>query len=69
MTRPCKKLLRFLSAATNVLAALPKSAHPGAKGALAETYTTEHQDHALAAAKTFAADYRAKWPQGRRQDH
>jgi transposase-like protein len=46
----------------NVLAALPKSAHPGAKAALAEIYNAEDKDHALTAAKTFEADYGAKWP-------
>ena len=46
----------------NVLAALPKSAHPGAKAALAEIYNAEDKDHALAAAKAFAGDYGAKWP-------
>ena len=46
----------------NVLAALPKSAHPGAKKALAEIYNAEDRDHAVTAAKAFAADYGAKWP-------
>jgi putative transposase len=46
----------------NVLAALPKSAHPGAKKALAEIYNAEDKDHALKAATAFAADYGAKWP-------
>ena len=46
----------------NVLAALPKSAHPGAKAALAEIYNAENKDHALKAAKAFDADYGAKWP-------
>ena len=46
----------------NVLAALPKSAHPGAKKALAEIYNAEDRDHAVAAAKAFAAAYGAKWP-------
>ena len=47
----------------NVLAALPKSAHPGAKAALAEeVYDAEDKDHAIAAAKAFAADYGPKWP-------
>jgi transposase-like protein len=46
----------------NVLAALPKSAHPGAKSALAEIYNAEHKDHAIKAAKAFEADYGAKWP-------
>jgi len=46
----------------NVLAALPKSAHPGAKAALAEIYNAEDKDYALKAAKAFEADYGAKWP-------
>ena len=46
----------------NVLAALPKSAHPGAKKALAEIYNAEDVDHAQTAAKAFAADYGTKWP-------
>jgi putative transposase len=46
----------------NVLAALPKSAHPGAKAALAEIYNAEDRDHALKAAKAFADLYGAKWP-------
>ena len=47
---------------SNVLAALPKSAHPGAKAALAEIYNTEDREHALHAVKAFDADYGAKWP-------
>jgi transposase-like protein len=46
----------------NVLSALPKSAQPGAKKALAEIYNAQDKDHAAAAAKAFAADYGAKWP-------
>jgi putative transposase len=46
----------------NVLAALPKSAHPGAKKALAEIYNAENKDLAVNAAKAFAADHGAKWP-------
>nr|WP_308167718.1 IS256 family transposase [Catellatospora tritici] len=46
----------------NVLAALPKSAHPGAKSALAEIYNGEDKRHAQAAAKKFAAAYGAKFP-------
>src|SRR5437773_3182749 len=46
----------------NVLAALPKSAHPGAKKALAEIWGAEDKDHALAAAKAFEAAYGAKFP-------
>ncbi|HEY1247026.1 MAG TPA: IS256 family transposase, partial [Hyphomicrobiaceae bacterium] len=41
----------------NVLAALPKSAHPGAKKALAEIWNAEDKPHALAAAKAFEAAY------------
>jgi transposase-like protein len=46
----------------NVLAALPKSAHPGAKKALAEIWGAEDKDHALAAVKAFEAAYAAKFP-------
>jgi transposase-like protein len=53
----------------NVLAALPKSAHPGAKKALAEIWGAEDKPHALAAVKAFDAAYGAKFPKGRREDH
>jgi transposase-like protein len=46
----------------NVLAALPKSAHPGAKKALSEIWNAEDKRHALDAAKAFAAGYGAKYP-------
>jgi len=46
----------------NVLAALPKSAHPGAKKALAEIWGAEDKQHARAAAKAFDAAYGAKFP-------
>jgi transposase-like protein len=46
----------------NVLAALPKSAHPGAKKALAEIWGAEDKDHARAAVKAFQAAYEAKFP-------
>ena len=45
-----------------MLAALPKSAHPGAKAALAEIYNAEDKDHAMKAIKAFEADYGARWP-------
>ncbi|XRQ07024.1 IS256 family transposase [Actinomadura welshii] len=45
----------------NVLAALPKSAHPGAKKALAEIWNAEDKDHALAAVRAFEAAYGAKF--------
>jgi putative transposase len=47
---------------SNVLATLPKSAHPGAKAALSEIYNAEDKDHAMKAVKVFEADYGAKWP-------
>ncbi|MBA2698904.1 MAG: IS256 family transposase [Nocardioidaceae bacterium] len=48
--------------AGNVLSALPKSAHPGAKAALAEIYSAEDREHAVKAAAAFADFYGAKWP-------
>jgi transposase-like protein len=46
----------------NVLAALPKSAHPGAKKALAGIWNAEDKDRARTAVKSFAAAYGAKFP-------
>lgn len=46
----------------NVLAALPKSAHPGAVKAMQEIYQAEDKDHARKAAKAFADAYGTKWP-------
>jgi putative transposase len=46
----------------NVLAALPKSAHPGAKKALAEIWGAEDKEQAQAAAKAFVDTYGAKFP-------
>jgi transposase-like protein len=45
----------------NVLGALPKSAHPGAKKALAEIWNAEDKTHALAAVKAFQSAYGAKY--------
>jgi transposase-like protein len=45
----------------NVLGAMPKSAHPGAKKALAEIWNAEDKDHALAAVKAFEAAYGTKF--------
>ena len=45
----------------NVLAALPKSAHPGAKKALAEIWNAEDRRHALDAVAAFTAAYGAKF--------
>ena len=46
----------------NVLAALPKSAQPGAKKALAEIWNAEDKRHARDAVKAFEAAYGAKFP-------
>jgi transposase-like protein len=46
----------------NVLAALPKSAHPGAKKALAEIWNAEDRRRALDAVTAFEAAYGAKFP-------
>jgi transposase-like protein len=46
----------------NVLAALPKSAHTGAKKALAEISNAEDKSHAHEAVKAFEAAYGAKFP-------
>jgi putative transposase len=46
----------------NVLNALPTSAQPGARAALAEIYNAEDKDHALTAVKMFDDLYGAKWP-------
>ncbi len=46
----------------NVLGALPKSAHPGAKKALAEIWNAEDKTHARAAARAFVTAYGAKHP-------
>jgi transposase-like protein len=46
----------------NVLSALPKSAHPSARRALAEIRDAEDRAHAEAAIKSFATDFGAKWP-------
>lgn len=46
----------------NVLAALPKSAHPGALAAMREIYNAEDIDRAQIAIKAFEVDYGAKYP-------
>jgi len=48
--------------AANVLNALPKSAQPAAKRALAEIREAEDKDHAETAATAFAAEFGTKWP-------
>lgn len=44
----------------NVLAALPKSAHPAASAALNEIYNAEDIDKAQVAVKAFEIDFGAK---------
>jgi transposase-like protein len=46
----------------NVLAALPKSAHPGALAAIKDIYNAEDIDKAQVAIKAFEIDYGAKYP-------
>ena len=46
----------------NVLAALPKSAHPSARRALAEIRDAEDRAHATTAITAFADGFGAKWP-------
>ena len=46
----------------NVLGALPRSAHPGAKKALAEIWNAEDRRHALDAVRAFETAYGAKFP-------
>jgi putative transposase len=48
--------------AKNVLNALPKSAQPAARRALAEIRDAADRSHALAAIEAFRRDYQAKWP-------
>lgn len=45
----------------NVLSALPKSAHPGAKKALAEIWNAEDREHARRAAAAFKLAFGAKY--------
>ena len=53
----------------NVLGALPKSAHPGAKKALAEIWNAEDRQHALDAVSRVQGRLRSEVRQGRREDH
>jgi putative transposase len=46
----------------NTLDALPKSVQPTAKKMLAEIRDAEDRDHAVAAAKRFDGEFRARWP-------
>jgi transposase-like protein len=46
----------------SILAALPKSAHPGAKNAVAEIWGAQDKQHALDAVTAFEAAYGAKFP-------
>jgi putative transposase len=46
----------------NIMNALPKSAQPAARAALAEVRDAEDRQHAEQAIRAFAKDYGAKWP-------
>src|SRR6266545_4937323 len=46
----------------NVLGALPKSVHAGARRALNEIIMAEDRSHAERAIEAFARDYGVKWP-------
>jgi transposase-like protein len=46
----------------NVLASLPKSAHPAALAAIKEIYNAEDLGNAQVAIKAFEVDYGAKYP-------
>jgi putative transposase len=46
----------------DVLASVPKSAHPGALTAMRNIYNAEDIDHAQVAIKAFKIDYGAKYP-------
>jgi transposase-like protein len=46
----------------NVMNALPKSAQPAAREALAEIRDAEDREHALEAIERFKTEYGAKWP-------
>jgi len=50
-----------------VLNALPKSAQPGARKALQDTFNAEDRDHALKAITAFANAYGVKWPKAARK--
>jgi len=52
----------WVHVAANVLNALPKSAQPAARRALAEIRDAEDRAHAEAAIKSFATEFGAKWP-------
>jgi transposase-like protein len=52
----------WVHAAANVVNALPKSAQPGARKALAEIRDAQDRAHADAAIKAFADAYQTKWP-------
>ena len=53
----------------NVLGALPKSAHPGAKKALVEIWNAEDKDRGPRCGEGRRGRLRREVPQGRRQDH
>ena len=55
--------------AANILSALPKSAHPAAKKAIAEIWGAEDKTHALGRGQGIRRAVRREVPKGRRQGH
>lgn len=53
---------RWFHKQANVLAALPKSAHPAALAAIKDIYNAEDIDKAQVAVKAFEVDFGAKYP-------
>lgn len=53
---------RWVHKTANMLDALPKSAQPAAKAAIAQIYNAEDKDQAKAAIKVFARQYGPKFP-------
>jgi putative transposase len=58
-TRPARC---WVHKAANVLSALPKSAHPSARKAIAEIRDAEDRDHAQTAITAFVEAFEVKWP-------
>ena len=52
----------------NVLAALPKSAHPGVKAAMAEIYNAQDRKHCAGGREGLRDRLRREVAQGRRED-
>lgn len=62
MLRETREQRCWFHKSANVFAALPKSAHPGAKKTLAEIWGAESMRHVLKAVKAFDAGFDAEFP-------